>query len=119
MKNRRRETLTALAFASPWFIGFSVFLLYPLLSSLYYSFCDYSVLRAPIWVGMENYADLYHDPVFWTTTVCESVRPAMFALTGYEPTPLGAVYENTKSPLAPVVPVVLLGESPAATICTS
>ena len=69
MKNRHREALTALLFVSPWFIGFSVFLLYPLLASLYYSFCDYSVLRPPVWVGLENYTDLYHDSVFRTTLV--------------------------------------------------
>lgn len=67
MKNRQRETLTALLFVAPWIIGFSVFLLYPLLASLYYSFCDYSVLRPPIWVGAENYRDLVHDEVFWKT----------------------------------------------------
>jgi multiple sugar transport system permease protein len=67
MKSRRRESLTALLFISPWIVGFSLFLLYPLLASLYYSFCDYSVLRPPVWVGMENYRDLIHDSVFRTT----------------------------------------------------
>ncbi len=65
MKTRRREIGTALLFLSPWIIGFSVFLLYPLLASIYYSFCDYSVLRKPIWIGMGNYSDLWHDEVFW------------------------------------------------------
>ncbi len=67
MKNRHREAVTALLFVSPWLIGFSVFLLYPLLASLYYSFCDYSVLHPPVWVGSENYRDLFHDEVFWRT----------------------------------------------------
>ena len=67
MKRQRQETLTALAFASPWFIGFAVFLLYPLLASLYYSFCDYSVLRPPLWVGLDNFKELWKDEVFWIT----------------------------------------------------
>lgn len=67
MKNRHREMWTALAFASPWFLGFTVFLLYPLLASIYYSFCDYSVLRPPVWIGAANYHDLWHDEVFWKT----------------------------------------------------
>ncbi len=67
MKNRHRETVTALLFASPWLIGFCLFLLYPLMASLYYSFCDYSVLHPPVWVGTENYRDLFHDEVFWIT----------------------------------------------------
>ena len=65
MKNSRREALTALMFASPWLIGFTVFLLYPLLASIYYSFCDYSVLRPPVYTGMANYRELFHDEVFW------------------------------------------------------
>lgn len=66
MKMRSQETRTALLFALPWFIGFSVFLLYPLLASIYYSFCDYSVLRPPVWLGSDNYVGLWNDEVFWT-----------------------------------------------------
>jgi multiple sugar transport system permease protein len=65
MKTRRREARTALLFVSPWIIGFGLFLLYPLLASIYYSFCDYSVLRPPVWIGAGNYRDLWNDEVFW------------------------------------------------------
>lgn len=64
MKSSRREALTALMFISPWIIGFSVFLLYPLCASIYYSFCDYSVLRPPVYTGLSNYRNLMHDEVF-------------------------------------------------------
>jgi multiple sugar transport system permease protein len=56
---------TALAFISPWIIGFLVFTLYPVLASLYYSFCDYDVLSRPIWVGLLNYQDMATDHVYW------------------------------------------------------
>ena len=62
----RKEGLSGLLFASPWLVGFLVFLAYPLLASIYFSFCDYSVLKPPVWVGWENYADLLHDELFWT-----------------------------------------------------
>jgi multiple sugar transport system permease protein len=65
MNNTRRETLTALLFVSPWMVGFGVFLLYPLLASIYYGFCDYSVLRPPVYIGLDNYRGLLHDEVFW------------------------------------------------------
>ena len=65
MKMRQQEARAALLFALPWFIGFSVFLLYPLLASIYYSFCDYSVLRPPVWLGLDNYLGLLRDEVFW------------------------------------------------------
>jgi multiple sugar transport system permease protein len=61
----KREARTALLFASPWFIGFTVFLAYPVIASLYYSMCDYSVLRPPVWVGMNNFRNLIGDEVFW------------------------------------------------------
>ena len=41
MDYRKKDIRNALLFISPWIIGFLVFTLYPILSSLYYSFCEY------------------------------------------------------------------------------
>ncbi len=84
MKRQRQETRTALLFASPWLLGFCVFLLYPLLASLYYSFCDYSVLRPPMWIGFDNFKGLLGDEVFWITLK----NTAFYALLAL---PLGAI----------------------------
>jgi len=54
-------------FAAPWLIGILVFVLYPLCASIYYSFCEYSVLKPPVFIGTENYTDLFKDEVFWIT----------------------------------------------------
>jgi len=54
-----------LLFVSPWAVGLLAFLAYPIAASLVYSFCDYSVLTAPRWVGLENFTDLLRDEVFW------------------------------------------------------
>ncbi len=62
----RRRTLTGLLFAAPWLLGFLFFTLYPMLASLYYSLTDYSLMRAPAWVGLGNYRQLVNDPDFWT-----------------------------------------------------
>jgi multiple sugar transport system permease protein len=61
----RRKLLTGLAFSSPWLIGLAVFLLYPLCAALYYSLCDYSVLLPPVFVGLDNYVELFKDRLFW------------------------------------------------------
>ncbi|HPD29284.1 MAG TPA: sugar ABC transporter permease [Phycisphaerae bacterium] len=61
----RRHLVNGILFASPWLIGLSVFLAYPILSSLYYSFCDYSTLRPAVWVGLQNYQDLGQDAVMF------------------------------------------------------
>lgn len=67
MKVRRKGAAAGLLFALPWFVGLSVFMVYPVCASIYFSFCEYSVLKSPMWVGTENYRDLFHDEVFWTT----------------------------------------------------
>jgi len=38
-------------------------MVYPVFSSLYYSFCSYSALKPPRWVGIANYAHMLHDPL--------------------------------------------------------
>ena len=77
MSNRKREAAAGLWFASPWFIGLAVFLAYPLAASMYYSFCDYSVLKPPVWIGAANYVELFHDEVFWKTVSNTAVYATM------------------------------------------
>lgn len=57
--------IRGMAFLSPWLIGFLGFTLVPIALSLYYSFCDYSLLQPPLFKGLANYQNLMQDPVFW------------------------------------------------------
>lgn len=82
---KRKEALSGFLFALPWVIGFSVFLLWPLMASLYYSFTDFSVLQPPVWVGVQNYVELAQDEVFLKSLTNTFVFAAM-AL------PLGLVF---------------------------
>jgi multiple sugar transport system permease protein len=67
-RSARRRQLLALAFMSPWIIGFSVFYVYPILSSLYFSFTSYDLLSQPVWVGFDNYTFMFtSDARFWTS----------------------------------------------------
>jgi multiple sugar transport system permease protein len=61
----KRDLRCGLAFCSPWLIGLGLFTVYPVAASLFYSFCDYSVLQAPVWIGLENYHRMAGDAVFW------------------------------------------------------
>lgn len=61
----RRSRLAGLGFTALWIIGFTVFLCYPMVASFYYSFCDYSILTSPVFIGLENYQKLAADDVFW------------------------------------------------------
>lgn len=63
---RRREALWFYLFVSPWIVGFLVFQLGPMLSSLYFSLTDWDSFTPPEWVGLDNYKKLLtSDPVFW------------------------------------------------------
>ncbi len=60
-----RNFRNGLLFISPWIAGLLAFTAYPIGASLYYSFCDFSVLKPPVFVGGANYQELFQDPVFW------------------------------------------------------
>lgn len=61
---RRKETRNGLLFVLPWIIGFLAFTLYPILSSLYYSLCNYNVISKPVFIGFQNYINLFKDKTF-------------------------------------------------------
>jgi len=51
---------------SPWIVGFTVFILYPMVSSLYFSFTHYDLIGSPIWIGLNNYRYMFtEDALFW------------------------------------------------------
>ena len=60
----KRDLRVGLLFALPWILGFCIFLAYPVIASLYYSFTSYSVLRPPKPIGLANYQELAGDSVF-------------------------------------------------------
>ena len=62
--SQRRDLRNGLLFISPWIVGFTVFLAYPIASSFYYSLCDFSVLKPPEFIGLGNYRALLNDDVF-------------------------------------------------------
>lgn len=76
----RREELAAYAFVAPWILGFLIFTVGPMLSSLFFSFTDYNIVDAPNWIGLANYTRVFSgipeylqtgdprqlgDPIFW------------------------------------------------------
>lgn len=64
----RAQLLLGLAFASPWLAGFTIFTVYPICASFYFSFTHYDTLSAPVWVGVQNYLRIaFDDPLFWTS----------------------------------------------------
>lgn len=66
IKPRTRNTINGLLFASPWLIGLALFWIYPTVMSAYYSFTKFNGVQKPIWIGLENYTQLFtNDANFW------------------------------------------------------
>ncbi len=62
---RLRRRLTPYLFISPFFIGYAIFFLYPVLWALYLSFFQQvGIGSEPQFIGLENYARLFSDNLF-------------------------------------------------------
>jgi multiple sugar transport system permease protein len=57
----RHQGRAAILFISPWLIGFAIFMLYPVLYTVYLSLTDYDVINDPTFVGLDNYRELMGD----------------------------------------------------------
>lgn len=63
---RKRESKLAYVFLAPWILGTVCFFAGPLLLSLAMSFTDWSLLKAPKFVGFDNYQRMFsEDYRFW------------------------------------------------------
>lgn len=58
-----RQSFWAWIFLTPGLLYFAVFLILPLLASVYISFTDWDVLTPPKWVGLSNYVELLQNSV--------------------------------------------------------
>ncbi|NYE70652.1 carbohydrate ABC transporter permease [Microlunatus parietis] len=64
----KRNLRLGLLFISPWLIGVTVFVAYPLVYSIIISLTRYSGMLAPIFVGFGNYVTLFTDPLIKTSS---------------------------------------------------
>ena len=61
-----RECLWGFFFATPWLIGLLVFVVGPILVSLYLSLCKYDIINMPVFQGIANYVRAFtEDELFW------------------------------------------------------
>jgi len=54
----------AVWFLTPWGIGVAWLVVIPSVLAIYWSFTQFNLFTAPHWVGFQNYAELFRDPVF-------------------------------------------------------
>ena len=53
-----------LLFVLPAVIFFAIFFLYPIVIGFSLSLTDFTLLKPPVWVGLQNYQDLLNDRLF-------------------------------------------------------
>lgn len=85
---QRRNLINGLLFASPWIIGFLIFLLYPMGSSIYYSLTNYTLTPKPVhFVGLDNYVKLFSDAqlgnALWNTMYLTIVGNPIWLIFGF------------------------------------
>ena len=74
----RDEAVAGLLFASPWFVGFFIFMLGPMIFSFVLCFCRFDVIHEAKFLGLDNFRRMFgfirdadtgklvpRDPLFW------------------------------------------------------
>jgi ABC-type sugar transport system permease subunit len=88
---RARQSVAGYLFILPIVVFFVIFVGYPILRSFYLSLTNWSGFGTPRFVGLDNFAALFDDPVFWSalgntllftaaTTVLQTVAPLLLAV---------------------------------------
>ena len=62
---RREETIAGYLFLLPNFIGFVVFMLFPILFAFYIMLTDWSLSNEPQFIGLDNFEKMVNDRLFW------------------------------------------------------
>lgn len=60
-----RENVAAYLFMLPFLLFFVAFVLYPMFMCIFTSFFDATMGRDDIFIGFQNYKELFNDPIFW------------------------------------------------------
>lgn len=64
-REKAREERAFWGFISPWLFGLIFFTGGPFIASFLMSFTDYDVVHSPVFNGLKNYSNLFHDHIFY------------------------------------------------------
>jgi multiple sugar transport system permease protein len=78
----QENTFAGYLFASPWIVGFLIFVIVPMGFSLYWSFTDYRVIsnEPAQWVGLENYIKLIRDDTGFRASIINTLYLTVIGL---------------------------------------
>jgi multiple sugar transport system permease protein len=69
-----RETLLGYAFIFPVVLGLLIWTFGPMLASAYYSLTQYNLLKPPVFIGLENYVNLFTSDDLFVQSVWVTLR---------------------------------------------
>lgn len=64
----------------PWLLGFLILTAWPMIYSFYLSFTDYSMFKAPEWVGLKNYIKMFTRDRGFTKALFTTFRFVLMAV---------------------------------------
>jgi len=80
-----RRRLLPYVFLAPALVLLGIFVVYPIIAVIGYSFTDYDIVRPPVPVGLANYEQLLNDKTFWLSIqhslIYLIVTPILIALS--------------------------------------
>jgi len=79
-QKRIPKTFVPWIFMAPALILFSIYVLYPIVSSFILSFYSWDGLGDKIWVGFDNYIQLFDSETFWTALTNNIIWMVLFML---------------------------------------
>jgi raffinose/stachyose/melibiose transport system permease protein len=62
---RRNATIFSIAFLAPAFLLYTMFIIYPMINSAYYSLTEWNGGKDPVFIGLENFTTLVTDDDYW------------------------------------------------------
>src|SRR5450432_1277369 len=69
-----RDTIRGYAFIFPVVLGLLIWTFGPMLASAYYSLTDYNLLKPPVFIGIQNYVNLFTNDDLFVQSVSVTVR---------------------------------------------
>lgn len=75
-----KDNIFGYVFILPWLLGFLLLTLWPMLKSLYLSFTDYNLLNDPVWVGVDNYVEMFTNDKLFFDSLGRTFRFVIFAV---------------------------------------
>ncbi|HBT17821.1 MAG TPA: hypothetical protein DEB05_12800, partial [Firmicutes bacterium] len=64
-KQRWRQWVAGYLMILPNLLGFLIFMLIPIISTVVLGFTKWDLVNIPQWVGIANYKNLFGDRIFW------------------------------------------------------